>query len=224
MIELVLASHNKKKVAELQSIFTSCLADDIRILSLSDIGFDGDIEENGSSFEENALIKAKVPASLGYIGIADDSGLCTNALDGAPGIYSARYAGDEASDAENRKKLLSALAGVPEKERSAKFVCVMAMVLPEKSLFSVPENHRISEELCKKTGIFSNKAAAVRGECKGTILEKETGDGGFGYDSLFYCEEYKGSFAQISSEEKNRISHRGAAVRKFAVLLNDILQ
>ena len=128
-MKVVLASRNKNKIREIKEIYRSVTGYELDILSLDDIGFSDEIEENGSSFEENAKIKASVPASLGYIGLADDSGLSVNALGGEPGIYSARYAGEECNDAKNNEKLLKKLENVSD--RSARFVCVFSAVAPD---------------------------------------------------------------------------------------------
>jgi len=224
MTEIVLASNNKKKIAELETLLTSASSNAVKLLSLKDIGFTGDIEENGTTFEENSIIKASVPAGLGYIGIADDSGLAVNYLDGAPGIYSARYSGEGATDESNRKKLLTAMTDVPAEQRNAKFVCTASVVLPENCGLSIPEEWRISEELAKKTGLPAERVMVVRGECFGTILTEEHGDGGFGYDSLFFYPEFGQTFAEIPQEKKNTVSHRGIAMREFTARLAKIIK
>ncbi len=188
-MEIVLASRNKKKIAELQTLLAESLAD-VKVLSLDDIGFFDDIEEDGESFEENAMIKAKAVAESGYIGVGDDSGLTVNALGGAPGIYSARYAGDHGNDAQNNEKLLRELSD--KNDRSAAFVSVVACALPGGESFT------------------------VRGECQGEILKEYRGEGGFGYDPLFYYPELGKRFAELTMAEKNEISHRGIAMRAFA--------
>lgn len=215
MTNIVLASNNKKKIAELQTLLADVSAGLLNVQSLRDINFTGDIEENGTTFEENSLIKAGTPATLGHIGIADDSGLVVDYLHGAPGIHSARYSGIGATDESNRAKLLRALDGIPAEQRTAHFVCTAALVLPENSGFTIPEEWRISAELSEKSGIPRERAMVVRGECSGRILTEEIGDGGFGYDSLFYYEAYGQTFAQISGEDKNKVSHRGNAMREF---------
>lgn len=194
MEKFVLASNNKKKIRELRTILGKLLPECI-VYSLSDIGFEGDIEENGTSFEENSIIKASVPARLGYIGVADDSGLCVDALGGAPGIYSARYSGK--GDRENNIKLLSELEG--KEDRGAGFVCVMSAVFPD------------------------GRIVTARGEVRGTILTSPRGDDGFGYDPLFYCPELGKSFAEASADEKNAVSHRGRALAAFCEKLRKIL-
>ena len=166
---------------------------DIEILSLSDVGLEGEIEENGSDFEANALIKASFAAQSGYIGLGDDSGLCVDALNGAPGIYSARYSGEGANDAKNNEKLLHELGG--KSDRRAKFVCCIACVFP------------------------NGEKVVVRGETQGEILESANGAGGFGYDPLFYVPELKKTYAEMSAQEKNAISHRGRAIELLAAEL-----
>ena len=191
-IKLVLASRNPNKVRELR-VFLAPFAEQVDVLSLDDIGFSGDIEETGETFEENALLKAKVPASLGYVGIADDSGLSVDALDGAPGVYSARYAGEHGDDDANNDLLLDHMKEVPDEKRTASFVSVIACVFPDGS-----------------------NPILVRGTCEGRILWERQGTGGFGYDPLFYYEPYGKTYAQMNPEEKNAISHRARAMEQFA--------
>ncbi len=191
-MKTVLASNNKRKLAELLAIMKEDLPGN-ELLLLSDIGFTGDIEENGSTFEENSKIKASVPASLGYIGIADDSGLCVDALGGAPGVYSARYSGK--GDEENIDRLLYELRGVPDEKRTARFVCVMTAAFPD------------------------GRIIRARGEAEGLILRERRGVSGFGYDPVFYYPPLHASFAEIGAEEKNRISHRAKALAAFCPLL-----
>lgn len=224
MVKIVLASNNKKKILELETLLGSDSSNNnkIDVLSLRDIAFEGDIEEDGTSFEENSLIKASVPAGLGYIGIADDSGLAVDYLNGAPGIYSARYAGEHGDDAKNREKLLCELDGVPAEKRGGKFVCAVSVVIPENNPFIIPEEYRISAELAEKRGISPEKAAVIRGECSGIILTEEKGNGGFGYDSLFLYPAYGKTFAEIDGEAKNSVSHRGNAMRELTKLLSEL--
>lgn len=188
-MDIVLASRNQKKIKELKTMLSSQLPD-INVLSLDDVGITEEIEENGKTFEENARIKASVPAKLGYISVADDSGLTVDYLDGEPGVYSARYSGE--GDEANNRLLLEKLKGVPFEKRSAKFVSCVVCIFPKQN-----------EEIC------------VRGEVSGFITEEKAGNGGFGYDPLFFVKEYGKTFGEISPEEKNKISHRGNAMRKF---------
>ena len=196
MIRIVLASNNKKKINELRTLLWQELGKDAIVLSLEDIGYTNDIPEYGNTFEENAITKASVPASLGYIGIADDSGLCVDALKGAPGVYSARYSGGD--DEDNNDLLLKELEG--KENRKAKYVCVMACVFPDHS-----------------------KDFTVRGECYGKILTERQGKGGFGYDPLFYYEPFGKTFAEVELSKKNEVSHRGVAIKQFVKKLKQVL-
>ena len=224
MTEIVLSSNNKKKIIELETLFSEITSNKVKLMTLRDINYTDEIDENGTSFEENSLIKASVPAKLGYIGIADDSGLAVDYLDGAPGIYSARYSGEGATDERNRKKLFRELDGVPTENRTAKFVCTASVVLPENCEYRIPEKWRISRELADKVGIDPERAMVVRGECHGVILEEELGEGGFGYDSMFYYPEFDATFAEISQEKKNEVSHRGIAMREFTKRIAEIIK
>ena len=195
-MKFVLASNNKKKTEELRTILSS-LMPGCEVLSLCDIGFTGDIIENGKTFRKNSIIKASVPAKLGYIGIADDSGLCVDALGGAPGVYSARYSGG--GDQANIDRLLSELEDVPDEKRTAKFVCVMSAVFPD------------------------GKIVTARGEAHGVILRARKGDDGFGYDPVFYSTDLQKTFAEASADEKNKVSHRGRALKSFCKKLRGII-
>jgi len=192
-MKAILASHNKHKIAELQRLL-SVYIPEIEILSLADVGLEGEIVEDGKTFAENALIKANFAARSGLIGIGDDSGLCVYALDGAPGVYSARYAGENADDKANNEKLLEALKNEPNRE--AKFVCTVACVFPDGS-----------------TPII------VEGETEGEILCFPRGESGFGYDPLFWFDYDGKTFAEMDEDEKNSVSHRGKAIKKLAVAL-----
>ncbi len=191
-MKIVLASRNKKKKAELEALLSKYI-DDIEILSLDDVGIYDEIEENGETFEENAFIKARIAASAGYIGVGDDSGLEVDALGGAPGVYSARYSGEHGDDEANNDRLLFELNR--KDNRHARFVCCLACVFPER--------YRIEQ-------------FTVRGNVEGEILTERRGNGGFGYDPLFYIPALGKTMSELSSEEKNSISHRGAAIEAFA--------
>lgn len=198
-MKIVIASANKHKISELQDIMKKYLPE-IEILSLRDIDFNDEIVEDGKSFEENAKIKANAIARLGYIGVGDDSGLTVDALDGAPGIYSARYSGEHGDDASNNEKLLFEMRD--KEDRSAAFVCTIACAFPE--------------------GEHPGKDFCVRGHVKGRILCEMQGEGGFGYDPLFYVEETGKTFAELSADEKNAISHRARAMELFAQKFSEI--
>ena len=184
---VVLASRNKGKVAELQRLLTAALGDVIELKSLDEVGITEDIEENGNSFLENAVIKACAAAKSGYIGLADDSGLTVPALNGAPGIYSARYAGEHGDDEANNQKLLAEMKGIAD--RRAAYVCAMAMVFPN-----------------------GTAPLYAQGTLDGEILFSPRGEGGFGYDPLFWIDELGKTLAEISMEEKNTFSHRRRAI------------
>ncbi len=185
-MQIILATHNKNKVKEMQS-FLASVFDDVTVITATEAGFTEDIEENGTTFEENALIKARAVRKDGAISIADDSGLCVNALGGAPGIYSARYAGEPCDDKKNNEKVLKELE--KHSDRSAAFVCAIACVLPDGSEFT------------------------VRGKADGVMLTEEKGEGGFGYDPLFLFPSLGKTFAELTREEKHEVSHRGNALR-----------
>lgn len=190
-MNLVLASRNKNKIKEIEIILQQIISD-VKILSLDEINYHDEIEEYGTTFEENAFIKASVPAGMGYIGIADDSGLEIDVLDGRPGVYSSRYSGDNATDNDNNDKLLLELLHIPVEKRTARFVSVICCVFPD-----------------------SDKYISVRGTCDGLIIDTPRGTNGFGYDPLFYCTEYNKTFAELTNDEKNAISHRGKSLEMF---------
>ena len=196
-MEIVIASRNKHKISELEALLSQYV-ESVKLLSLDDVGLFEDIEEDGESFEENAFIKARYAATSGKISVGDDSGLCVNALGGAPGIYSARYAGEHGNDAANNAKLLDDLKD--KEDKSAYFVCAFACVLPDGREFY------------------------VEGKAQGEIIEKASGNGGFGYDPLFYLPQVGKTFADLSAEEKNKVSHRGRAVEAFAKKLCEFIK
>ena len=196
MKELVLASGNKGKLAEFQRLLEGL---DVQIHSMKEYPEIGEIVEDGSTFAENALIKARaVCKATGKPAMADDSGLAVDALNGAPGIYSARFAGEQRSDADNNAKVLQLLEDVEDGKRTARFFCVIAIVLPD------------------------GREYTVEGTCEGTILRALRGEGGFGYDPLFYVESLDKTFAELTMEEKNRISHRGHANRKAVEIIRGL--
>ncbi len=192
-MKIVFASGNAHKIREVKEILQASAATaSLEVLSLKDIGFFEDIEETGTTFEENALIKARAVAARGYICFADDSGLEVDALDGAPGIYSARYTGEHGTDEDNNKLLLKNLEQVPDEKRTAHYTCAIACVFPDGREFT------------------------VRDICEGIIIREARGNGGFGYDPYFYVKEYNKTLAEVTAEEKHAISHRGKALRLFA--------
>ena len=197
-MKIVLASRNKKKIGELRSILAQYI-DGLEILSLDDVGILGEIEEDGDTFRENALIKARVAAGSGYIGVGDDSGLCVDALGGAPGVYSARYAGEHGDDEANNELLLSNLAD--KSDRAARFVCCIACVFPEN---------------------YGYDPIVVQGTVEGEIIKERRGNGGFGYDPLFYVRSLGKTLAEATPEQKNGISHRGNAINELAKELSKL--
>lgn len=175
---LVVASGNEHKIQEIAQIFTQ-----FEVVSQKQMGFGEEVEETGATFMENALIKARAACkALGCMVLADDSGLCVEALNGAPGVYSARYCGRHGSDEENRATLLKNMQGVTD--RRAHFTCALALVYP------------------------NGKEILAEGYTYGTILEKEDGEGGFGYDPLFESDDLHKSFGRATEKEKNAVSHR----------------
>jgi len=194
---VLLATRNRHKQKELQDM----LADlDIRVMSLADVPALPEVEEDGETFAENAAKKARVTAeSSGEICLADDSGLVVDALDGRPGVYSARFAGPGASDEENNALLLQMLREVPEEKRGARFVCVIAIAVPRGKLY------------------------LVEGTCPGKIGFVPGGAGGFGYDPLFIPQGYRQSFAELGDGVKNTISHRARALARARPLLQELL-
>lgn len=186
---LVLASHNLKKTGELRAILAPL---GFELLSLADFPGAPVPEENGATFEENAVIKARsAVAHTGVAAIADDSGLAVAALGGEPGVWSARYAGEDADDDANNRLLLKRLADVPPERRNAAFVSVVAVALPDGTV------------------------RTYRGEAEGVILAAPRGNAGFGYDPLFLSNDLGVTFAEADADAKNRISHRGRALSLF---------
>ena len=191
-MDFLIATHNMKKRDELQRILSPL---GVHVLTADAAGVDlTDVEETGTTFEENALLKARSGCKEGKMPcIADDSGLCVDALDGAPGVYSARFAGEHGNDDKNNEKLLSLLSDVPPEKRTARFVSTVACVFPD------------------------GRELVVRGECEGKIGYEKRGENGFGYDPLFYVGER--TFAEFTPEEKDAVSHRGNALRALTKAL-----
>lgn len=194
-MKFVLASHNKGKLAEMQAILGEL---GVEVVMPADVGMDIDVEETGTTFAENAGLKAQaIMQASGLPAIADDSGLCVDALNGAPGVYSARYGGEGLDDAGRYRMLL---ANMPRgAARTAKFVSVITCCFP------------------------GGDVLTARGECPGTIAFAPMGEGGFGYDPVFFLPKLKKTFAQLSPEEKNAISHRGLALAAFQKKLEEYL-
>lgn len=195
MESVLIATKNRGKAKEFENLFyTKGLA----VKTLLDYPELEDVEETGSTFEENAILKAETIAkSLGVRVIADDSGLEIDALEGRPGVYSARYAGLEKNDENNIDKVLDELQGVPDSDRTARFCCALAMAEPGK------------------------ETVTVFGTCEGRILGERRGTNGFGYDPIFFVETKGKSMAELASDEKNQISHRANAIRKLDELLKE---
>jgi len=188
-LKIVVATKNKGKIKELEYILRDL---NVQIVSQRDMNIDVEVEEDGTTFEENALKKATEIMKLsGEVTLADDSGLEVDYLNGAPGIFSARYAGEGASDADRNNKLLAELKDVPFEKRTARFVCVIAAVWPD------------------------GRKIVTRGECHGIIHFKPVGNNGFGYDPIFFIPEYNRTMAELNSELKNKISHRAKAMELF---------
>lgn len=191
-MKFIIATHNKHKLQELQRILTP--------LGIEAITADlSEVEETGTTFAENACLKAKAACEeTGLPAVADDSGLEVDALDGRPGVYSARYAGEDATDAQRIEKLLGELAEVPAEKRTARFVSSICCVFPNGDILR------------------------AEGECPGSIAFAPAGEDGFGYDPVFLCGEK--TFAQMSAAEKDAVSHRGKALEKFNLVLKDYLK
>ncbi|MFO7990114.1 MAG: XTP/dITP diphosphatase [Desulfotignum sp.] len=193
---LVLASTNKGKTREIQDLLKDFPLD---IKNLTDFGPIPPVIEDGATFDDNAYKKAAFTARvLGYPAMADDSGLCVEALDGAPGVRSARYAGDHATDADNVAKLLADLA--PHDNRKAAFECVISIAVP------------------------TGAALTYEGRCEGIITRKPAGENGFGYDPLFFYPDFGKTFAQIPMDQKAQVSHRGIALQQVAEEMDKILE
>jgi XTP/dITP diphosphohydrolase len=197
MRKLTVASKNRGKIAEIKAAFAGL---PLSVIQISDFGDFAEPEETGDTFAANAELKARYYSALtNSICLADDSGLEVDALNGAPGVYSARFAGPAATDADNNAKLLNLLAGLASEQRSARFRCVLVYY------------DSLGELL------------TAEGTCEGVILETPRGDGGFGYDPLFYVPEIGKTLAEMTLAEKNAISHRGAALRALANALKQKL-
>lgn len=195
-MKFVLASKNPHKLVELQRILGEL---GVEVVLESDVGVDLEVEETGTTFEENARLKAQaVMEATGLPAVADDSGLCVDVLNGAPGVYSARYGGEGLDDAGRYRLLLQAMLG--QTDRRAKFVSCVCCAFP------------------------GGGEVVALGECHGTLAFAPQGENGFGYDPIFFVPELRKTFAQLTPEEKNAISHRGVALREFKVKLEEYLR
>lgn len=189
MNELLIATKNPGKVKEFEQLFAQ---KGFKVRSLLDYPEIEDVEETGTTFAENAAIKAESISNIFNVPvIADDSGLIVDQLNGRPGVYSARYAGEEKNDQANLEKVLDELDGVPVDRRTARFHCALALAIPNQTTI------------------------IVEGSCEGVITEEPTGENGFGYDPIFYVPEKKRTMAELSKEEKNKVSHRAVALKKM---------
>ncbi|NMA02588.1 MAG: XTP/dITP diphosphatase [Clostridia bacterium] len=194
--KLVIATTNSGKLKEFEKLLTSL---EVEIFSLKDFPEIGEIVEDGKTFAENALLKARtVSEKTGLVSLADDSGLEVDFLEGQPGVNSARFSGIPTDDTRNNNKLLNLLGDLPLERRTARFKCAIAIVIPDK------------------------REMVVEGICEGLILKELRGEGGFGYDPLFYLPLYDQTFAQLDIEIKNKISHRGQATKKAIGILREI--
>lgn len=194
---LVLATGNKGKISEMKRILDEF---HIEVISVKELENMPDVKEDGATFFENSRKKAtEIAKAAGMFALADDSGLEVDALQGRPGVYSARYSGENATDLSNNEKLLEELKNVEESNRTARFKCVMVAASPE------------------------GKIISSEGSCEGVIANSMKGEGGFGYDPLFYVPAFGKTMAELSPDEKNSISHRGEAVKKIMELLPSFL-
>ncbi len=203
---LLVATRSSHKLAELRELLA---VDHAELVTLDDVGVEGDVDETGATFEANARLKARFGArATGLPTLADDSGLEVEALGGGPGVRTRRYSGEAATDAANNAKLLAALAGLPPDQRAARYVCVLALALPD------------------ETGLHGGlPIRTVRGTCRGRIATEARGTGGFGYDPVFEpISEPPGgrTLGLWTPQEKNRISHRGAAARRMSPILREL--
>ena len=203
MKKFILASNNQKKIKEIKEILKDL---NLNVKSLKDENIDIDVIEDGKTFKENANKKAReikdylnTRGEKDFVVMADDSGLEVDYLNGEPGVYSARYSGEHGNDEKNNEKLLLKLKGIPKNDRGAKFVCHLTLINSE------------------------GKTLDIRGEVKGRIIDKLNGNDGFGYDPLFYYEEFEKTFGEVSLEEKSKVSHRGVALKELKNRISEVL-
>ena len=196
MQEIIIATKNRGKANEFSEMLEPY---GYRVKTLLDIPNSIDVEETGSTFEENAILKAEaISMQYNIITIADDSGLIVDALDGRPGVYSARYAGEEKNDQANMDKVLTEMENIPDSKRTARFYCALAIAIP------------------------GSKTITVFGTCEGKILRQPEGTNGFGYDPIFWVPAKGQTLAQLPADEKNEISHRGMALKKLSAIINEL--
>jgi XTP/dITP diphosphohydrolase len=196
MQEIIIATKNRGKANEFSEMLEPY---GYRVKTLLDIPNSIDVEETGSTFEENAILKAEaISMQYNIITIADDSGLIVDALDGRPGVYSARYAGEEKNDQANMDKVLTEMENIPDSKRTARFYCALAIAIP------------------------GSKSITVFGTCEGKILRQPEGTNGFGYDPIFWVPAKGQTLAQLPADEKNEISHRGMALKKLSAIINEL--
>ncbi|MGE8206057.1 XTP/dITP diphosphatase [Heyndrickxia sp. NPDC080065] len=195
--QVIIATKNSGKAKEFEKMFSEY---NIKVKTLLDFPEAIDVEETGSTFEENAILKAEtISKQYNIMAIADDSGLVIDALDGRPGIFSARYAGEEKNDEANIEKVLKEMEHIPAEDRTARFYCALALAKPDE------------------------KTITVSGTCEGNIINERKGNNGFGYDPIFFIKDKGLTMAELPSSEKNLISHRAKALQKLRVVLKDIL-
>lgn len=199
MTKLLVATHNQGKVTEFAEILQDLA---IEWLSLDDVGVGQDVEETGRTFRENSVLKARAyAAETGLLTLADDSGLEVDALDGAPGVYTARYGGEGLTAVQRYQKLLNDIKTVPEPRRTARFRCVIVLAAPDGTILGESE-----------------------GVCEGRIALEPVGDNGFGYDPVFYLPQFNKTMAQLPAAQKHQISHRGQAVQAIVPRLRELLK
>jgi XTP/dITP diphosphohydrolase len=217
MRRLVVATHNPKKSGEMATILARLLPD-VGILTLADFPGAPEPEEMGQDYAENAAIKSESAARFtGLPSLADDAGLEIDALDGAPGLHSKRFGGEDLPFPEKMARILSMLKGVPEEKRGARFRCCVALSLPG------PDDHFERQRAANvaSTQGRSNRTLIFEATCEGRIAVEPKGTGGFGYDPIFYLPELRRNMAELSAEEKHAISHRGKVLRAFAQAVRD---
>jgi XTP/dITP diphosphohydrolase len=195
--KILIATRNKGKIREIQGLLKEL---PLTVLSLDDLGLDDEVEENGDSFLANAILKARHFFRVtGIPTLADDSGLCVDAMSGLPGVYSARYGGKELTDEQRCRLIIANMVSVPEEKRTAHFECAMILAMPEDTNY------------------------VFLGECPGILLLNQRGENGFGYDPIFFYTPAQKTFAEMSQEEKSKVSHRGKALKQLVDFLQGVM-